>query len=115
MIFEAIKYKIGCIEHVGDFNISSIKFTVLSNSYSETELEIQMMIKNDLRKKLYLRGPVQLDHLFVFKKKLSKKNVATLMFTIFMNSWKPTFVNYWYLPDDNKYYHEISKPQEIYV
>lgn len=51
MIFKDIKYKTGCIEHIGDFNISNIKFTILSNLYCfEIELEILMMIINTIAK-----------------------------------------------------------------
>lgn len=113
MIFNNLNYKTGCIKRNGNFNIKSIKFTILENSYHSSRLEIQMMLCANYYKKLYFRQLVSKNDLYIFKKKLSKRGAIKFIQNYFPK-FEPSFVNYGYLPEDDHYYITLNSQEIVY-
>lgn len=112
MIFNNLNYRVGCIKRNSNFNIKSIKFTILENSYHSCRLEIQMMLCGNYCKKLYFRQLVFKNDLYIFKKKLSKRGAIKFIQNCFPK-FEPNFVNYGYLPEDDNYYTRVSSLEVI--
>ena len=117
MIFNDLKYRTGCIKRIDNFDIKSIKFTILKNYYSSFyRLEIQMTLCGNYCKKLYFQQTVYkrdlYSDLYIFKKKLSKRGAIKFIQNCFLE-FEPNLVNYWYLPEDDSYYNKMISLEVI--
>lgn len=103
-------YSQGAKTFTDDYDVSSIKFSVLKYTLT-IQLVIEIMIANNYKDKLYL-GTVLVKDIYQFNKKLTKNRAINILNNIVDVGHIPELTKYDYFANGT---YEVLLSQEVYL